>query len=386
MSRAILHVDMDAFFASVEVRERPELRGRPVIVGGTPEGRGVVAAASYEARRFGVHSAMPTATALRLCPKAVVLPPRHGLYSQVSRRIHTVFERYTPQIEPLSLDEAFLDVTGSLRLFGSAAAIGRRIKGEILEELGLIASVGVAPNKFLAKLASDMNKPDGFFQFDPERIAETLDPLPVTRLWGVGPATARQLERLGIRTVGQLRHYSRRLIVRHLGRGGEHLWELAHGIDARPVVSEQETKSVSNETTFARDIHDPNSLRMWLSELSEQVAWRLRRQELAGRTITLKVRFQDFTTVTRSLSLPAVTDLTSEIRDTALRLYEERLDHPHPSVRLLGVGVSGFETPEARQQSLFHEVRARNSRVDTIVDQVRSRFGRDAVRRGGSRR
>ncbi|WP_303906471.1 DNA polymerase IV [Thiohalomonas denitrificans] len=386
MSRVILHVDMDAFFASVEVRERPELRGRPVIVGGTPEGRGVVAAASYEARRFGVHSAMPTATALRLCPKAVVLPPRHGFYSQVSRGIHAVFERYTPLVEPLSLDEAFLDVTGSLRLFGSAAAIGRRIKGEILEELDLVASVGVAPNKFLAKLASDMNKPDGFFHFDPNRIAEILDPMPVTRLWGVGPATARQLERLGIRTVGQLRHYSQRLIARHLGRGGEHLWELAHGIDERPVICEQETKSVSNETTFARDIHDPNSLRIWLSELAEQVAWRLRRQELAGRTVTLKVRFRDFTTVTRSLSLPEVTDVTSEIRDTALRLYEERLDHPHLPVRLLGVGVSGFDAPSACQQSLFNETRARSSRVDSIVDQIRSRFGSDAMHRGGSRR
>ncbi len=304
MTRAILHVDMDAFFASVEARERPELRGRPLIVGGTPQGRGVVAAASYEARRFGVHSAMPTATALRLCPKAVVLPPRHGLYSQVSRQIHAVFERYTPQIEPLSLDEAFLDVTGSLRLFGSAETIGREIKREIREELDLVASVGVAPNKFLAKLASDMNKPDGFFQFIPDRIAESLDPLPVTRLWGVGPASARQLERLGIRTVGQLRHYSRQLIARHLGRGGEHLWELAHGIDERPVISEQEAKSVSNETTFANDIDDPASLRGWLSELAEQVGWRLRRQQLAGRTVTIKVRFKDFTTVTRSLSLP----------------------------------------------------------------------------------
>lgn len=382
MQRSIIHVDMDAFFASVEVREQPALAGRPVIVGGTPQGRGVVAAASYEARRFGIHSAMPTATALRLCPQAVVLPPRHGLYAEVSQAIHAIFARYTPLIEPLSLDEAFLDVSGSLQLFGSAAAIGRAIKQAIRDELRLVASVGVAPNKFLAKLASDMDKPDGFVEVVPDRVQPLLDPLPVTRLWGVGPATAKRLERLGVRTVEQLRRYSAPMLARHLGSAGPHLWQLAHGMDDRPVEPAQEAKSISHETTFSRDIDSPASLRAWLGDLAEQVGWRLRRHGLQGRTVTIKVRFADFTTVSRSLSLPAPTDITAAIRDTALHLYGTRIDHPHPPVRLIGVGVSGFEEERDSQVGLFDGPKRRDSEVDSLMDEIRARFGQAAVRRG----
>ncbi|MGD2083233.1 MAG: DNA polymerase IV, partial [Chromatiales bacterium] len=373
MRRSIIHVDMDAFFASVEVRERPELAGRPLIVGGTPEGRGVVAAASYEVRRFGVHSAMPTAVALRLCPDAVVVPARHALYAEVSGHIRAIFERYTPLIEPLSLDEAFLDVTHSRRLFGAAEDLGRRIKREIRGELGLTASVGVAPNKFLAKLASDLEKPDGLVVVHPGSVQDLLDPLPVTRLWGVGPAAERRLERLGIRTVSELRRQAQELLRLQLGGLGDHLWHLARGLDERPVVPERQAKSISHESTFARDISDPAVIRAWLADLSEQVGWRLRRQGLTGRTLTIKVRYADFSTLTRSTTLPEPTDVTAVIRDTAMHLYGTRIPRGHPPLRLLGVGVSGFDNPGAQQPGLFEEGRERH--VDSVVDAIRDRFG-----------
>ena len=387
MSRSILHIDMDAFFASVEMRERPELAGRPVIVGGAVDGRGVVAAASYEARRYGVHSAMPAATARRLCPHGVYLPPRHGFYSGVAREIRAVFERYTPAVEPLSLDEAFLDVTASERLFGDAAAIGRRIKQEIRSELNLVASVGVAPNKFLAKIASDLDKPDGFVVVPADRIGAFLDPLPVERLWGVGPVTAKVFHRLGIRTIGQLRGYSRRLLDEHFGpRTAEHLWRLARGQDDRPVEAEQEAKSISHETTFAVDIADRQVLRAWLLELTEQVTARLRRAGLQGRTVQLKVRFGDFTTVTRSRSLPQATDTTTRVWEVVESLFDHHLPALRP-VRLVGVGVSGFATPAGSQGDLLGAERhERGRRVDQVVDTIRDRFGAAAVRRAGTAR
>ncbi len=383
MVRAIIHVDMDAFYASVEIRERPELRGCPVVVGGTPEGRGVVAAASYEARRFGIHSAMPAAAARRLCPQAVFLPPRHDFYAEVSRSLHGIFRRYTPQVEPLALDEAFLDVTGSLRLFGSAAAMGRRIKEEIRSELKLVASVGVGPNKFIAKLASDARKPDGFVVVEPDGVQPFLDPQAITRLWGVGQVTARVFERLGIRTIGQFRQYSPHLLRQHLGNATDHLWALAHGRDERPVIPDQEAKSVSNETTFARDISDTAALRAWLRELAEQVARRLRKQGLRGRTIQLKVRFADFTTLTRSQSLAAPTDTTAEITRVAEQLFMTRLPTPRPPVRLIGVGVGGFDEQNANQFTLFDSGGAARARaVDSVVDAIKDRFGVAALRRG----
>jgi DNA polymerase-4 len=243
---------MDAFYASVEERDRPELVGKPVIVGGTPEGRGVVAAANYVARKFGVHSAMPAVAAHRLCPHGVFLRPRTEYYAEVSDQIRAIFEKYTPLIEPLSLDEVFLDVTGSEPLFGPAVSIGRAIKQEIRERLRLIASVGVAPNKFLAKIASDLKKPDGFVVVEPTQVQEFLDPLPVGRLWGVGKVTGQVFEKLGVHRIGQLRQMPVELLRHHFGSSGEHLGELAQGIDDRPVVPEQEAKSISHEPTFAK--------------------------------------------------------------------------------------------------------------------------------------
>jgi DNA polymerase IV len=276
----ILHVDMDAFYASVEERDRPELAGRPLIVGGTPQGRGVVAAANYAVRMFGVHSAMPTSTALRLCPQAIVIPPRLDYYAEISEQIREILYRFTPLIEPLSLDEAFLDVTGSEALFGPSVEIGRRIKREIRTSVRLVASVGIAPNKFLAKIASDLEKPDGFVVVDPAGVQAFLDPLPAGRLWGVGRVTGQALEQLGVRTIADVRQMPVEVLQQHFGKGGEHIWQLANGIDERRVIPDREAKSISHETTFAVDIGDREVLHAWLVELAEQVGRRLRRHEL----------------------------------------------------------------------------------------------------------
>ncbi|MEX0718291.1 MAG: DNA polymerase IV [Planctomycetaceae bacterium] len=378
----ILHVDMDAFYASIEECDRPELAGRPLIVGGTPEGRGVVAAANYAVRKFGVRSAMSTAQALRLCPQAIVLPVRMEHYAAVSERIRGIFFRYTPLVEPLSLDEAFLDVAGSEKLFGSLVEIARRIKREIREEVGLVASVGVAPNKFLAKIASDLEKPDALVVVKPDQVQEFLDPLPVGRLWGVGRVTGGVFETMGVRTIGALRRLDPQVLHRHFGRQGEHLWQLAHGIDERPVVPDREAQSVSHETTFPVDISDHEVLRAWILELTEHVGRRLRRNGLRGRTVQLKLRFADFRTLTRAHTLPQPTDITREICEAAAELLERALPE-RLAIRLLGVGVSGFENREQVQQSLFaDEDRQKRGRLDAVADEIRAKFGATGLGRG----
>jgi DNA polymerase-4 len=381
----ILHVDMDAFYASVEERDRPELAGKPLIVGGTPQGRGVVAAANYVVRKFGVHSAMPTARALRLCPRAIVLPPRMEHYAQVSRQIRGIFERYTPLVEPLSLDEAFLDVGGSEALFGPAPRIGRAIKDQIMQELGLVASVGVAPNKFLAKIASDLNKPDGFLVVDPGGVQEFLDPLPVGRLWGVGRVANSVLERLGIRTIRELRLQPVDVLRSHFGQAGDHLFELAHGRDDRAVVPDREAKSISHETTFATDIDDMETLRAWLLELTEQVARRLRRHNLRGRTVQLKVRYADFSTITRSQTLPQATDVTEELWRAADALLTRRLPKRRLEVRLLGMGASGLDGSGQQQRMLFDdENRQKLKQLDAVADQIRDQYGAAGLERAAA--
>lgn len=378
----ILHVDMDAFYASVEERDRPELVGKPLIVGGTAEGRGVVAAANYVVRKFGVHSAMPTATAMRLCPQAIIVRPRMSHYAHISGQIREIFERYTPLVEPLSLDEAFLDVTGSQLLFGSAVQIARRIKDDIYRELRLVASVGVAPNKFLAKIASDLEKPNALVVVQPDQIQEFLAPLPVSRLWGVGRVTGQVFDRLGIQTIGEVRQMSPEVLHRHFGKQGEHFSKLARGIDERQVVPDREAKSMSHETTFATDISDHDVLRAWLQELAEQVAYRLRRHQLRGRTVELKLRFSDFRTINRSLTLPHPTDITHEIWQTVATLLDAALPARRSAVRLLGVGVSGFEVPGQKQLSLFpDESRERDSRLDQVRDLINDKFGKGALNR-----
>lgn len=379
----ILHCDMDAFYASVEERDRPELVGKPVIVGGAPEKRGVVSAANYVARRYGVHSAMPSVIAHRLCPNGIYLPPRISYYAEISKQIRDIFEQFTPLVEPLSLDEAFLDVTGSEQLFGSATEIGLRIKQTVRKETGLVVSVGVAPNKFLAKIASDIRKPDGFFVV--ENVQEFLDPLPVERLWGVGKQSSKVFEKLGIRTIGQLRQWPIETLESRFGRHGEHLWQLAHGIDDDPVVAEREAKSISHETTFEQDIDDLEILRAFLVELTEQVAWRLRRHGLKGRTVHLKVRFADFSLITRSQTLPEPTDITHELWQTADEMLRHRMPPNRQPIRLIGMGVSGFDTTGLVQRQLFdQDERQRQTDLDAVADQIREKFGSGALRRAAA--
>jgi DNA polymerase-4 len=373
---------MDAFYASVEQRDRPELRGQPVIVGGIG-GRGVVCAASYEARPFGVRSAMPMVTARRLCPNAVVLPVRMRHYTTVSRQIQDIFLSFTPLVEPLSLDEAFLDVRGSEGLFGPAPEIARRIKDRVKAETGLVASVGVAPNKFLAKLASDHGKPDGFVVLEPDTIAAFLAPLPVGRIWGVGAKGEKRLHALGIRTVGELAALPERLLADHLGEVGRHVWRLAHGQDDRTVIPDRQAKSVSTETTFAHDVDDREVLRQWLLELVEHLAGRLRRSGLKARAVELKVRSSDFRTKTRSRALPEPTDRTDVLWRVAGELLGRSLSRDLLPVRLLGVGASRLTREAAVQGDLFDGgAGERQTALDQTIDAIRGQFGTGAIRRG----
>ncbi len=378
----IIHVDMDAFYASVEVREQPALAGRPVVVGGAARTRGVVAAANYEARQYGIHSAMPMVIATRRCPELVVLPVRMNLYSDVSQQIHAIFARFTPEIEPLSLDEAFLDTLASERLFGAAEVIAKRIKSAIASELHLVASVGVAPTKFVAKIASDVEKPNGFVVVPEPDVQRFLDPLPVSRLWGAGKATQAQLTRLGIRTISQLRQQPEALLEERFGKLGLHLWELAHGRDPRPVVSDRRAKSISNETTFSTDIDSPEVLKTWLAGLTEQVAWRLRRAELYASHVQLKVRFADFSTITRSSTLPQPGRDTNTLWQVVQQLWQGRIPRERFPVRLVGVGVSGLCERFEHQADLFDSSEAQQESIDTLTDEINARFGARTVARG----
>jgi DNA polymerase-4 len=378
----ILHVDMDAFYASVEQRDRPELRGQPVLVGGT-QGRGVVCAASYEARPFGVHSAMPMATACRLCPHAVVLPVRMQHYAQISRQIREIFLSFTPLVEPLSLDEAFLDVRGCEGLFGPAPNIARQIKQRIRVETALTASVGVAPNKFLAKLASDLRKPDGLVVVEPDGVPAFLEPLPVGRLWGVGAKAEKRLHTLGVRTVGQLAAMPEAVLTDHFGALGRHVWQLAQGEDDRLVVPDREAKSISTETTFAHDIADRQALRIWLLHLTDQLASRLRRAGLRARTVELKIRSSDFRTRHRAQALAQPTDVTEVLWQAAQAIFDRGLTNDLLPVRLLGVGASRLARDTVCQGDLFDGgLGQRQQTLDQAIDTIRGQFGDAAIQRG----
>ncbi len=379
LQRRILHVDMDAFYASVEQRDRPELKGKPVIVGGQTQ-RGVVASASYEARKFGVRSAMPTAKALRLCPQAILVKPRFERYSEVSRQIREIFLSYTPLVEPLSLDEAFLDVTGGGKLFGSTEQIAREIKQKILDNTGLTCSVGVSFNKFLAKLTSDLCKPNGLMVIDERQAEEILPGLPVGRLWGVGPATEEKMHQMGLRTIGDVQNVPEEELKRRFGRYGAQLYALARGLDERPVKPERETKSVSRETTFLEDLTSHDQLKQVLLELCEQVGRDLRKEGLVGRTAHLKVRFADFTTITRSQTLPLPIKTAKALWQEIERLFDDKITLSR-GVRLLGVGVSNLSPIGAGQLLLFDDDK-QDVTVDHLLDELRGRFGPDAIQRG----
>lgn len=383
--RWILHVDMDAFYASVEQRDRPAYRGRPVIVGADPQdgrGRGVVSAASYEARAFGIHSAMPISHAYRRCPEGVFLPVRMSHYQAVSAQIFRIFARYTDLVEPLSLDEAFLDVIGSLRLFGPAEIIGRRIQAEIRAETGLGASVGIAANKFVAKVASDLRKPNGFVVVPPGQEADFLQALPIERLWGVGPKTAGRLRRMGLTTIGEVAARPQLQLAAGFGQLGAHLWELAHGIDTREVIPEEPAQSVGAETTFAEDTADPARIRQTVLALSERVARRLRVDALQAGALTLKLRDETFRTQTRSVSLSEPTDQPQDLYRMAMMLLE-RLPSSGRKVRLLGVAASKLSDRAGSGQQLSLEldpVGARQRRLTKAVDRIQERFGKKAIR------
>jgi DNA polymerase-4 len=378
--RNIIHLDLDAFYASVEQQDFPELRGRPVVVGGSVE-RGVVCACSYEARGFGVRSAMAMARALRLCPKAVVRPVRMARYQEVSREVFAIFARYTDRIEPLSVDEAFLDVSGCEKLFGPAPRIAEVIRQAVREETGLTISAGVARNMFLAKLGSEHGKPDGMFVV-PDPPESFLLPLPLGRLWGVGPVMLGRLENLGLRTVGDLRRLSRERLTKLFGATGEHLFHLAQGVDHRQVETSAEAKSIGHEDTFDRDLWDREEMRRALLDLAERVALRLRRHGLTGSTLILKVKYADFTTVTRSRTLTAGLDHAMDIHRVAVELLD-RTAAGQQAVRLLGISLGRLEDSAGEQGSLFGaEARRRQMALDQAVDQVRRRFGAAGVRRG----
>ncbi len=383
--RAILHVDMDAFYASVEVLDDPSLKGKPVMVGGTPEGRGVVAAASYEAREYGVHSAMSAARAIRLCPDGIFLRGRMDRYSEISSQVFAIFEAYTPLVEPLSIDEAFLDVTGCRRLFGSAEKVGRAIKGRILEEIGLVASVGLAANKFLAKLASDLEKPDGFTIILPDQARSLLASLPIGKLWGVGKVAEKQMHQFGIRKVGDLLAVPRDLVIEQFGDHAAHLLELAAGHDERPVIPVHEAKSIGNETTFREDISEAVHLQDILDQLAAKVARRLRSHGFMARTVTLKARYPDFTTHTRSETLLSPSDSSVELRDAARRLLSDKLGRRGRSLRLVGVTASNLVHEGEGQVQLFPDPdRERDRKLDSIMDRVHGKFG-PMLKRGGHR-
>jgi len=382
---------MDAFYAAIEVLDHPEWRGLPLVVGAPPDQRGVVSTCSYEARRYGIHSAMPSRTAGKLCPHAIFVPVRMERYAEVSAQIMTILEEFTPLVEPLSLDEAFLDVSGALRTWGDALTIARELKGRINTRTGLTASVGVAPNKFLAKMASDMNKPDGLTVVpvtEPEIMA-FLAPLPATKMWGIGKVTGARLAKEGIRVIAQLQALDINALERLFGKAGAaDITGLVRGRDSRPVLTHWEEKSISNEHTFAHDEADIERVRQRLLELAEEVGGRLRKSGKLAGTAQIKLRFGDFSTITRQMSFPAALNNDRELIACALALFErERVKR---AIRLVGFGVSNLVAPDQvapAQRELFKELSGRgpdgrNNKIDQAVDALRHAFGSDAIKRG----
>jgi DNA polymerase-4 len=384
-ARSILHVDMDAFFASIEQLDDPTLRGKPVLVAYDGP-RGVVAAASYEARQYDCHSAQPMAIAKRRCPHAVIVPVRFERYREISQRIFAIFEEFSPLVEPLSVDEAFLDLTGTEKLLGEAEQVARRIRQRIRREIGLTASIGVAPNKFLAKLASDLKKPNGLVVVRPQDVDALLLPLPVNKLWGIGPVTGERLRNVGVRTVADLRKHSSDSLHRLFGNDADWFLRLAHGIDDRPVVPDREAKSIGQEQTFGVDIEMPDDVRRVLFEQVEQVARRLRKHGLHASGVTLKIRYGDFETITRSTTLPDPTNSTADLWTAAAAVFDRWCHTGFKPVRLIGMSAGQLNDGE-KQLTLFPDpATERRKKVDAVADEITKKFGRNALRRGGGLR
>ena len=382
--RAIMHVDMDAFYAAIEQRDNPELKGKPVIVGGSIESRGVVSTASYEARKYGVHSAMPMTEAHRRCPHGVYLPVDMQKYRRVSRQIMEIFHRFTPEVEAISLDEAFLDVTGSRKLFGTAEEIGREIKRLIQQEVQLTASVGLSYNKFLAKLASDMDKPDGFYQIRPEELESKVWPLPIRRMMGVGSKTAQMLEKMGVTTIGQLAGMNAGLLEHLLGKQGIMMHEVANGIDNRPVEPVRESKSVGRETTFPQDISEQYLLETILFTLTDDVCHTLRSSNLKGKTVSIKIRYPDFHSITRAVTLEQYTSSFEPVFAAVQQLMQHNYKDG-TAVRLIGASVSNLKKDDqiVEQQDLFQDdtLQKKQNALNSVMDSINGKYGGDTVRR-----
>lgn len=391
-----MHVDMDAFYASVEQLDHPEYKGHPVIVGGLSS-RGVVATASYEARKFGVHSAMPISRAKKLCPHGIYVYPNMARYKEISHIIHKVMEEFTPIIEPLSLDEAFLDVTGITHKFTGPKALGRAIKDRVFEETGLIISAGLAPNKFLAKLASDLDKPDGLVVIPYGKECESLANLPIKRIWGVGPSTERRLKDGGFALIKDVQALpDEKPLVPYVGNQARRIWELARGIDERPVEPDRQIQSVGNEETYESDIEDPAVIDLELHYFANRVAKRLRKYGLMGHTVSIKVRYNDFKTVSRQKRLDSATDQERIIYDTSVLLWNKLmrtaplpqfdtsvLNMPIKPIRLLGVTVSGLSTEGIVQDDLFSiGTDEKDEKLSTVLDSLASKFGEGAIMSG----
>ncbi|MBN1780003.1 DNA polymerase IV [bacterium] len=383
--RWILHVDMDAFYAAVEQRDHADFRGKPVVVGAAPRhgrGRGVVSTASYEARKFGIHSAQPISEAWRKCPNAIFLPVRMSRYVDVSRQIMNIASGYSPLIEKISLDEAFLDITGTVRLMGSPDTIGRRLKEQIVGETQLTASVGIGPNKLIAKIASDYQKPDGLTIVPHQEARTFLTPLPIRRLWGIGAKTEKKLRTLGVSTIGDLARLDPDFLIKQFGKWGRCLYNYACGIDESTVVPYRDAKSISNEVTFHTDEHDREMFRQTLLQLCDKVGFRLRSRHLMARTVTIKVRFSDFSTLIRSSTLPQPVFLSETIYHEVFHLFET-IDIADRSLRLLGVGVSHLISARAMQGDLFDgSGDDKSGRITDAMDALKNKYGRDIIQRG----
>jgi DNA polymerase-4 len=383
--RTILHLDLDAFFCAVEELDDPSLCGKPFAVGGRPEERGVVASCSYAARAFGVHSAMPMSQALRLCPGLVIVSHSHGKYSGKSREVMARLHDLSPLVEQISIDEAFVDISD---IREPAEQVARTLQGRVRDELRLSCSIGVASNKLVAKIATEVGKKSARGPDYPRAVtvvqagteAEFLSPLPASMLWGVGRKTEARLSSLGMRTIGDIARRPETDLVRLFGENGRALWFHARGIDDRPVVTERETKSISQEITFARDVRDDKQLESTLKEMSEEVARSLRREHLAGKTVKLKLRWPDFTTLTRQVTLPAPTDLGEEIFTTAMKLLRQARATRQP-VRLIGVGVSGLGEP-VRQMELWGQAEEKQRKVQSVIDELQEKYGKKAIDKG----
>ena len=378
----ILHIDMDAFYASVEQIDDPRLKNKCVIVGGTSN-RGVVSAASYEARQFGIHSAMPIYQAKQKCPHAIFVPPRMGRYKEVSKKIMDILRNFSPLVEPVSIDEAYLDVTGCQRLFGGPREIAWEIKRKIRETVALTCSVGVAPNKFLAKIASDMEKPDGLTVILPEQVAAFIDSLPIKRVPGVGKKMFRQLELLGIRTLGDVQQLPEKSLIKHLGKFGKRLRALSSGSDDSPVTPHAPHKSISSERTLAADTRDARLLKHYLLSQSGEVARQLRQVGLRAKTITVKIKDEDFKTATRRITIAVPTQSSETIYKHAARLLDDY--KTSKKIRLIGVGTSGFSTVTASVQLGLFDANEETvddwEKIDMTLDSIRKKFGRDVVGR-----